>query len=91
MTTRPDHFWRREFQKLAGRCHSNDKALTVEADVDRATVWFGPNAPDGQEANWVQTIPGKGIFLVEIRLYGPLEPWFDKSCQGIGDLEPVAE
>jgi hypothetical protein len=26
----------------------------------------------------VQTIPGKGWFTL-LRLYGPLEPWFDKS------------
>ena len=32
----------------------------------------------GKEANWVQTIPGKGWWVV-LRLYGPLEPWFDKT------------
>jgi hypothetical protein len=30
------------------------------------------------ESNWVQTIPGKGWFMI-LRLYGPLEPWFDGS------------
>src|SRR5690606_32564505 len=42
------------------------------------TVWIGPEAPDGKESNWVQTIPGKGWNGV-LRLYGPLEPWFDKT------------
>ena len=30
------------------------------------------------ENNWVQTIPGKGWFMI-LRLYGPLEPWFDQT------------
>jgi len=74
-------------QKLAG-VDSTDKALTVGADGS-ANVWFGPKAPEGHESNWVQTMPGKGYFVL-FRLYGPLEPWFDKSWK-IGDLEPVGE
>jgi hypothetical protein len=35
-------------------------------------VYFGPKAPAGKEANWVQTIPGKAWFTI-LRLYGPLE------------------
>ncbi|HSO48159.1 MAG TPA: DUF1254 domain-containing protein, partial [Rhizobiaceae bacterium] len=72
-------------QKLAG-VDSTDKALKIEADGS-ATVWFGPKAPEGQEANWVQTMPGKG-WNVLLRLYGPLEPWFDKSWKP-GDIELV--
>ena len=30
------------------------------------------------ESNWVDTIPGKGRFMI-LRPYGPLEPWLDKS------------
>ena len=41
-------------------------------------VYFGPPAPAGHEANWVQTIPGKG-WNVLLRLYGPLQPWYDKT------------
>jgi hypothetical protein len=51
------------------------------------TVWFGPEAPKGQEGNWVQTVPGKS-FNVLFRLYGPLEPWFDKTWKP-GDFELV--
>jgi hypothetical protein len=72
-------------QKLAG-VDSTVKDLKVEADGS-ATIYFGPKAPDGQEANWVQTTPGKG-FNVLLRLYGPLETWFDKSWKP-GDLEAV--
>ena len=74
-------------QKLAG-IDSNDKALTVGADGS-ATVWFGPEAPEGHESDWVQTVPGQGYFSL-FRLYGPLDSWFDKTWK-IGDLEPVTE
>ena len=53
------------------------------------TVWFAPTAPAGQEGNWVQTLPGKS-WSVLVRLYGPLEPWFDKSWRP-GDFELVDE
>jgi hypothetical protein len=41
-------------------------------------IYFGPEAPEGYEKNWLQTIPGKSWF-VALRLYGPLEPWIDKT------------
>jgi hypothetical protein len=41
-------------------------------------IYFGPTAPTGKEANWLQTIPGKGWHML-FRLYGPLESWFDQS------------
>ncbi|VVE65346.1 signal peptide protein [Pandoraea captiosa] len=41
-------------------------------------VYFGPKAPAGKEANWIQTLPGKSWFTI-FRLYGPLQAWFDKS------------
>lgn len=51
----------------------------VKVNTDGSTdVYFGPVAPKGLESNWVQTIPGRGWFMI-LRLYGPLEPWFDKS------------
>ena len=51
----------------------------IKANDDGSyTVWFGPKAPEGREGNWVQTLPGKS-FNVLLRLYGPLEPWFDKT------------
>lgn len=48
-------------------------------------VYFGPKAPRAMEKNWVQTIPGKGWFMI-LRLYGPLEPWFNKSWRP-GEIE----
>lgn len=43
-------------------------------------IYFGPSAPAGQENNWIQTVPGKGWNTI-FRLYGPLEPWFEKTWQ----------
>jgi hypothetical protein len=48
-------------------------------------VYFGPKAPPGKEKNWAQTVPSKGWFVV-LRLYGPLEPWFNKTWRP-GEIE----
>jgi hypothetical protein len=56
---------------------SQSKGVKVNADGS-VDVYFGPKAPEGMENNWVQTIPSKGWFMI-LRLYGPLEPWFDKT------------
>jgi hypothetical protein len=61
---------------------------TVVADDDGGfTIWFGPDAPDGRDANWIQTVPGKGWFPI-LRLYGPLETWFDKTWRP-GEITPT--
>lgn len=56
---------------------SQNKNMVVNSDGS-VDVYFGPKAPAGKEGNWVQTIPSKGWFMI-LRLYGPLEPWFDKT------------
>jgi len=38
----------------------------------------GPKPPKGKESNWLETIPGKSWFTI-LRMYGPLQPWFDKT------------
>jgi hypothetical protein len=65
---------------------SQDEGLLVNEDGS-ADVYFGPEPPEGKENNWIQTIPGKGWFII-LRLYGPLEPWFDKSWRP-GEIEPT--
>jgi hypothetical protein len=60
----------------------------VPNDDGSYTIWFGPEAPEGREGNWVQTMPGKGWNSL-LRQYGPLEPRFDQTWQP-GDFEPVA-
>ena len=72
-------------QQLAGL---DSNAPSVKANTDGSfTMWFGPKPPAGHEGNWIQTMPGKG-YCVLLRLYGPLEPWFDKSWKP-GDFELV--
>ena len=67
----------------------------VVANADGSTdVYFGPSAPAGKESNWIQTVPGKGWSVI-LRLYGPLEPWFDKTwrpgeIERLDDVPPVA-
>jgi hypothetical protein len=65
---------------------SQNKKLLVNADGS-VDVYFGPKPPAGKENNWVQTIPGKGWFMI-LRLYGPLEPWFDQTWRP-GEIELV--
>jgi hypothetical protein len=65
---------------------SQDKRVKTNADGS-VDVYFGPKAPAGLDHNWVQTIPGKGWFMI-LRLYGPLEPWFNKTWRP-GEIEQV--
>jgi hypothetical protein len=61
--------------------------VNVDGSVD---VYFGPKVPAGKEKNWVQTIPGKSWNTL-LRLYGPLEPWFNKTWRpGEIELQPTA-
>ncbi len=60
------------------------KGVVLNADTS-VDVWFGPTAPEGHEANWVQTVPGKS-WNVLLRLYGPGQTWFDKTWKP-GDFE----
>jgi hypothetical protein len=38
---------------------SQKQGIVINGDSS-VDVWFGPTAPPGHEANWVQTVPGKG-------------------------------
>lgn len=50
-----------------------------ETKGGETTVWFSPEQPDGVvRGNWIQTDPEKG-WVVLLRLYSPLEEFFDKS------------
>ena len=53
----------------------NDLIVNDDGSVD---IYFGPSAPEGFEKNWIDTVDGKGWFTL-LRLYGPLETYFDKS------------
>jgi hypothetical protein len=65
---------------------SQSESLVTNPDGS-VDVYFGPEPRAGKEANWLQTIPGKGFF-VGLRLYGPLAPWFDKTWRP-GEIEAL--
>ncbi|HEX6920638.1 MAG TPA: DUF1254 domain-containing protein [Actinomycetes bacterium] len=65
---------------------SQDKDLATKDDGS-IDVHFGPEQPN-DSGNWIQTLPGKAWFVI-FRLYGPLEPWFDKTWR-LPDIEPLA-
>jgi hypothetical protein len=50
------------------------------ADADGSTtIYFAPTKPsDVKEGNWIQTMPGKGWFML-LRLYSPRESFFTKA------------
>jgi hypothetical protein len=51
----------------------------VKQNADGSTdIYFAPKAPEGKNANWIQTVPGRGWFTI-LRIYSPQQPWFDKS------------
>jgi hypothetical protein len=61
---------------------------TVQSNADGSTdIWFGPTAPAGKESNWLETVPGKGWWII-LRLYNPLQPFFDKTWRP-SEIEPV--
>ncbi len=66
---------------------SQTQGLLVNEDGS-VDVYFGPKAPAGKEKNWVQTVPGTEWNTL-LRLYGPLEPFFDKTWRP-GEIELLA-
>jgi hypothetical protein len=61
---------------------NQDMVSNADGSVD---LYFGPEPPSGQEANWVKTVPGKGWFGI-FRLYGPEQAWFDRTWT-LGSIE----
>jgi hypothetical protein len=62
----------------------DDLVINKDGSVD---LYYGPHPPPGFEKNWTQTVAGKGWFAI-LRLYGPLEAWFDKTWKP-GEFELV--
>ncbi len=57
---------------------NNKRDALVYNKDGSVTLYFGPKAPKGKPvANWTETTPNKAWFAM-LRLYGPLQPWFDK-------------
>ena len=69
----------------ADRSSRHDLVKNKDGSVD---IYFGPGkAPAGLENNFVKTNQGDGFF-VYFRLYGPTEPYFEKSWP-LSDLEKI--
>ncbi len=65
---------------------SQDKGIKKNADGSY-DIYFAPEAPKGQENNWLQTIPGKS-WWIGLRMYGPEQAWIDKTWRP-GEIELV--
>jgi len=74
-------------QPFPSRNNKRDQlAVNADGSVD---LYFGPpgSSPKGKENNWIETVAGKNWFSI-LRLYGPTEPWFDKTWRP-GEIEEV--
>lgn len=73
-------------QPFPSKNNTRDKMI-VNGDDGSIDLYFSPTAPVGKEANWIQTVPGKGWFCV-LRLYSPTEAWYDQTWRP-GEIELV--
>ena len=72
---------------LAEPCRRLFIILARPGDTAPFILYIGPEAPEGQEANWLATAPGRGFFGI-LRLYGPGEKTIDYSWKP-GDFEKM--
>lgn len=72
-------------QPFPSKNNVRDKDTLIYNKDGSFDIYFGPKAPAGKEANWIQTVPGKGWFCL-LRLYSPTEAWFDKTWRP-GEIE----
>ena len=63
---------------------SGSVAANSDGSID---LHFGPEPGEDHNGNWIRTVPGKGWFTI-LRLYGPLDPWFDKTWRP-GEIERI--
>jgi hypothetical protein len=64
---------------------SRDKPVQ---NADGSTdLYLGAKAPDGKDANWLATVPGRGYFTV-LRLYGPTEAAISRAWKP-GDIDRI--
>jgi hypothetical protein len=59
----------------------NPNVQKLQSNADGSVdLFFGPDAPEGMESNWIQTIPGRAWFAY-FRWYGPTEAYYAKTWQ----------
>jgi hypothetical protein len=66
---------------------STNKNLVFNNDCS-VDVWFGPETGKGEDGNWIKTIPGKQWYMI-LRIYYPLESWFDKRLRPVEIAEII--
>jgi hypothetical protein len=59
----------------------------IQNEDGSVDIYFAPEAPEGQEANWIPT--GEDWFIL-FRLYGPKEGWFESGWK-LPDFEKVTD
>lgn len=74
-------------QPLPSRSSQNNRDELIYNDDGSIDLTFGPEPPSERRGNWIQTVPSKSWYAI-LRLYGPLEPWFDKTWRP-HDIERV--
>jgi hypothetical protein len=62
-------------QKFPSISKYTDPKINADGSVN---VYFGPEMPNGQEKNWIKTVPGRGWFPI-FRFYGPEKPLYDQT------------
>jgi hypothetical protein len=73
-----DQPWPSIFSNKTNLIYNNDGSVDI---------WFGPEEIKGKENNWLQTIPDEQWYMI-LRLYYPLESWYNKSWQP-GEIEEL--
>jgi len=71
-------------EKSKSSVDSNMPGLKKNKDGS-VDVYFGPEAPQGKEANWIPTDRGRRFFLL-FRFYGPEPAIYDRSFE-LNDIE----
>ena len=62
----------------------DDFATNDDGSLD---LFLGPEAPAGPVTNWIQTVPGRGFYIM-FRCYTPTAPLFDGTWT-LPDVEPT--
>lgn len=74
--------------KNVSRASRSSQVPGMQKNADGSVdVYFGPEAPEGKESNWVPTDPKRGFELM-FRLYAPKKEFFEKNWV-LPDVEKV--
>lgn len=76
--------WIRNMPRVGLDSTRPDLRKNQDGSVD---IYFGPEAPKGQETNWIPTAKGRRFMLI-FRFYGPKAGVFDGSFE-LNDIEEV--